>query len=223
MSLRSTPKLTMVIFLFFSTLLGGCGGGVLVAEKTPGSQSFSGLGPDISRAKPLGFLKFVRLDWNGVDGIPSDPFLVKIRGRFRETNLFQEVVFEKPFTNYPYVEMEVTFKHRENTNVSANAGKSMISALTLGLLAPLFPLEGEYSGELQVNAFRSDGIKKEFHAKSSGTATAYISLKNFQFVWQELIGTVDGNNFNSILTQMVEEADFFKLEDKTKGSVKSVL
>ena len=204
------------VFSAFALLLliavfAGCGGGVHIDERSPGSDSFMAPEQDAKSIKPLGILKSVRLNWDGVDSTPSEAYLVKIRGRIRETNLFSEVLFEKPLGQYPYVEMEVMFTHTETKNPTANAAKSMVSGITLGLLAPLFPLEGIYNGEMRVKAFRSDGLKKEYHAKSSGTAKAYLSLMNFRFAWDKLVGTVDGNNFNSILTQMVNDIQYFQV------------
>lgn len=205
----SRTKLAIAILLFFSSILGGCST-IEISEKTPGSESFSGLQLGIERAKPLGIFKFIRLEWNGTDSTPAEAFLIKIRGRFRETNLFEEILFEKPFVNYPYVEMEVRFRHMETENSGTNALKAFVSGITLGLLAPLLPLQGIYEGELMVKAIRSDGLEKEYTAQSSGTSTAYLNMRKFQALHQKLIRTVDENNFNAVLTQMVEDSDFFK-------------
>lgn len=198
-------------FLLLLTTIEGCGGGIHIVEKSPGSESFTGVEQDIKRLRPLGILKSIQANWDGVEGIPSDPYLVKIRGKFRETNLFHEVMFEKPLGHYTYVEMEVIFKRYETKNSGVNTLKSMAAGITLGLLAPLFPLDGTYHAEMQVKAFRSDGSQKDYLAKSSGTARAHMTLQNFGTVWEKLVGTVDGNNFNSILTQMVQDAEFFKV------------
>lgn len=196
-----------VISLFLLTLLmSGCGGGVHITEKPFGlendSKKFSGQ----NEIKPLAILKNIHLEIGGVERTPAGEFLIRIRGKFGETDLFHEVSFNDPLPGIPHIKFNLTIKESE-AQLPPLADR-LLSGFTLGLI----PLKGEYDCEMTLDAERSDGAKKEYSAKGRGTATAYLGLHNYNSVLNDLVATVNSNNFNSLMNQMIQDADFFRLE-----------
>jgi hypothetical protein len=201
-----------ISFLFTALLLLGCGGGVTLTERPLAETGATTLSKGSQNRAPIGYIKTIAVVLDGTERTPLDNFIFRVRGKFRETNLFHEVIFNKPSFVTPSIELELTIKEDRQLSENMNVLKTMASGLTVGLLAPLLPLEGSYAGEMRLKVTRSDGEERNYLARCAGTAKAYISLANFSQVWTTLTSTVTSNNLNSLASQMVRDAEFYRLE-----------
>lgn len=189
----------------------GCAGGVHITEKPSGADKISYIQWIQNQKKPLGVIKNIRLEIAGIERTPSEEFVRRIRGKLRETNLFHEVLFDKPLSQIPHVDLAFTIKQSQISRPSFFT--FLLGLISLGLI----PFDEDYSSETLLEAFRSDGAQKEYSANCPGHATAHVfsahSQNTFNQRINDLYSTVNSNNLNSLMSQMVENYEFYRIQE----------
>ena len=209
--IRNKWASSFLIVLLFMTI--GCSGGVHITEKPTGAKKISYIPWTKDQIKPLGVIKNIRLEIGGIERTPSQEFLMKIRGKLRETNLFHEVLFDKPLLSIPHVELALIIKQSQIN------GPSFFTFL-LGLFSlGLIPFDEDYSAEALLTVYRSDGVQKEYSANGAGNATTHVfgaqSQNTARQRLNDLYSSVNSGNLNSLMSQIVQDSNFFQLQEET--------
>jgi hypothetical protein len=185
--------LLAISFLLFTS----CGPAVEMRIKPHGADSFSGIQRDEKQLLPIGFIKTVSNKRGDVEHGVNEWFLARVRNKMRETNLFYEIIFERPDPRIPYIVLSLSVVQTEDKKEGSNSLKAFAIGLTAFLLGPVLPLKGEYTNEMVLIATRWDGVTKTYSARSGGIATAYLSVQNYNTVWNDLVSSTISHCLNS--------------------------
>ena len=192
----------MILIFAFIFVLGGCQHTIEIKEKSDGAESFVPLAEEPVDGVPLAYVKTIKVISNGIEGEPADHVFYRIRTKLLETKLFYDVVFQRPLANFVEVNLNIT-ENVEN-NEGENFAKGMAAALTLFLLAPVFPQDFEYHSEYSLSLTNLVGEKRLYIASSRGSLEDPMGRKHLGEMQQKIIY----NNLNSLMSQLLEDVDF---------------
>jgi hypothetical protein len=189
-----------------------------IRERSPGSESFSGVNPDEKEWRPLAYVKSIKILSAGAERNANPLFVTRVRDHLRETNLFREVVFEKPPSVFPYVEISFVYSEVWAENQGLNFAKTMLTAASLGLLAPVMVATADYACDIQIKIRRPDAEMREYRAHSSGEARSSLNLHKQK---GNLVAQVITNDLNSVMSQLIADKEFYRA--KTAYSASTLL
>jgi hypothetical protein len=178
-----------------------------IIEQSPGSQSFSGVNHTEREWRPVAYVKSVKIQSNGSEVNANPVFIARVRDLLRDTNLFHEVIFVTPPPIFPYVEISFIYSEAWTENQGLNFAKTMLAAASLGLLAPVMVATADYACDIQLKIWRPDGQTREYLAHSSGRARSSLNIRHQK---SNLVARVITNNLNSVMSQLVEDKDFYR-------------
>ena len=196
----------IILLIAFIFLLSGCQHTIEIQEKSDGSEGFIPIAQEPEEGVPLSYVKTVKVVSDGVEYPPSENLLYRVRSKLLETKLFYDVVFQRPPVNH--VELNLMVEETRVNNEGENFTKGMAAALTLGLLAPVFPQDFEYHSEYNLSVTNFQRKTKQYNASSSGTLEASSGQRHLGELYQIVIN----NNLNSLMSQLLKDLDFILME-----------
>ncbi len=193
------------VLLFVLLFLQGCGGGIQITEKPPAIDDPTQYELIAAEHKALAVINNIHLEIGGIEKAPSDTLALRVRGKLSQTNLFHEILFNNPYIGITHIKFSLIIKEAEIK--FPPIGERLMSGFTLGLI----PLEGEYQSEMILKVERSDGVRKEYMAKGSGTSSAFFGVHNYHKVMDDLFQAINSANLNSLMAQLRKDAEFFRV------------
>lgn len=138
----------------------------------------------------------------------SVEFQKRLLRHIKGTGIFNSVAEEMPAAK---PDRWVNFALKSNEAQDRNQGSNMVKGFFIGftfwLLTPVLPLSYNFESDMTLHATRWDGKSRSYHAKGGGNAK-YHYFANPAAAGSELRAQITNNNINSLMSQLVQDADF---------------
>lgn len=177
--------------------------------------------PKVPKGAPAAVFKKVILNAKGVFvrgdcQIAINKFPAKLMG----TNLFSEVSTQEPSgksRNYVELTLSVIEKEKDSQRSGAGIGaRALFAGLTLGM-API-PWSYGYKSEMTLEVIRWDGKIKKYSSNSKAKTT-WLESTDFKVIYKKsdtpaasVQRKVTIKNIDSLLSQIVQDSEFFEKE-----------
>jgi len=194
-------------------LLSGCSTRVNVIEQSIGGESITpaakAQGP-----RPIAFVSQAELKSGGIQRPLGDLFLRQLQYKLRESELFSDVTFQKPWGKPITVKLSVEEFH--DRHFATNMPKAFLTGLSLFLLSPALPIYEEYKIDVTAEVTSPEGQTKLYRANAK--SEMYCMVLETQNVLRDMYATSLNRALNSLVSQMITDETLLtpiKVEPRT--------
>jgi hypothetical protein len=190
----------LACLLISSVLLSGCSTRVNVIEQSIGGESLTpaakAQGP-----RPIAFVSQAELKSGGIQRPLGDLFLRQLQYKLRESELFSDVTFQKPWVKPITIKLSVEEFH--DRHVGTNLPKAILSGLSLFLLSPALPIYEEYTIDVGAEVTSPEGQIKLYRANAK--SEMYCNVMETQNALRDMYAKSLNRALNSLVFQMMTD------------------